>query len=138
MYKLGKRSMGNLVGVHPELAYAVIEAIKITKQDFTVFEGVRTYQRQRVLYDRGDSKTLRSYHLNGLAVDLVPYVNGKITWELEYFPEIQAAMKKVIEDNSFSIDNGFDLWGWDQPHYQMTGKKAEYDIRRLRPKLFKG
>lgn len=138
MYKLGKRSLGNLVGVHPQLAWAVTEAIKITKQDFTVLEGVRTSKRQRELYNTGKSKTLRSYHLNGLAVDLVPFVNGKLTWEDEYFVEIHAAMDRIIKKYSLPIENGFDLWGWDKPHYQMTGMRAEYDVRRLRPKLFRG
>ena len=138
MYKLGKRSLGNLVGVHPIISFAVMEAIKISRQDFTVFEGVRTSKRQRALYDRGDSKTLMSYHLNGLAVDLVPFVKGKITWEDKYFPSIHQAMKTVIEKYDLPIDNGFDLWGWDKPHYQMTGKRHEYDVRRLRPKLFRG
>ena len=138
MYKLGKRSMANLIGVHPLLAYVVTEAMKISKQDFTVLEGVRTMVRQKQLVANGSSKTYRSYHLNGLAVDLVPFVNGKLTWEDRYFSEIHKAMETVIKRLGAPIDNGFDLWGWDKPHYQMTGKRSEYDVRKLKPKCFKG
>ena len=137
-YKLGKRSMANMVGVHPELSFAVTEAIKISKQDFTVVEGVRSTKRQRELVASGKSRTMNSYHLNGLAVDLVPFVNGTITWDVRYFPAIHDAMTAVIKKHGLKIDNGFDLWNWDMPHWQMTGKKKLYDIRKLKPKCFKG
>ena len=137
-YKLGKRSMGNLVGVHPDIGFAVNEAIKISKQDFTVIEGVRTMARQKQLVASGASRTYASYHLNGLAVDLVPFVNGKLSWDEKYFPAINDAMKTVLKKHNLKIDNGFDLWKWDMPHWQMTGRKPDYDIRKLRPKLFRG
>ena len=138
MYKLGKSSLSKLVGVHPDLAFAVHQAIKITSQDFSVVEGVRTMERQKQLVAEGKSKTYRSYHLNGLAVDLVPYVNGKLSWDEKYFPAIHDAMTEVINRYGLNIDNGYDLWGWDMPHWQMTGMKPEYDIRKIYPKCFKG
>ena len=131
MYKLGKKSMKNLIGVHPMLAFAVTEAIKITKQDFMVFEGVRTLERQKELVANGMSKTLNSYHLYGLAVDLVAYVNGKPTWEEQYYEAIIEAMDTVCKTHNIQIDNGYKLWGWDMPHYQLTGYKSLYDIRQL-------
>jgi len=41
--------MANLIGIHPVLSFAVVKAIKVTKQDFTVFEGVRSIERQQKL-----------------------------------------------------------------------------------------
>lgn len=123
--------MKNLIGVHPILAFAVTEAIKITKQDFMVFEGVRTLERQKELVAKGMSKTMNSYHLYGLAVDLVAYVDGKPSWEEQYYDEIYKAVAKVCETHNLRIDNGYKLWGWDAPHYQLTGMKSEYDIRTL-------
>ena len=41
MYKLSKRSMSNLVGVHPDLDAVIERAIQITPIDFGVSEGVR-------------------------------------------------------------------------------------------------
>ena len=62
-YKLGKRSMSRLVGVHPILAFAVVEAIKICEVDFGVSECVRTMQKQKEIVKRGTSKTMNSFHL---------------------------------------------------------------------------
>jgi hypothetical protein len=131
MYKLGKKSLKNLVGVHPILGFAVQEAIKITKQDFTVLEGVRTVERQAQLVKDGASKTLDSYHLYGLAVDLVAIVDGKPSWSEKLYPEIARAMKEVIKKHGLPIEWGFDKWKWDMPHWQMTGYKKEYDIRTI-------
>ena len=113
------------------LSFIVTEAIAITKQDFMVFEGKRTMERQRKLVAQGYSKTLNSYHLYGLAVDLVAYVDGKPTWEEQYYDEILKAMDTICETYNLQVDNGYRLWGWDQPHYQMTGYKNRYDIRQI-------
>ena len=132
MYRLGRKSMRKLTGVYPPLAIVVMRAIEITNVDFAVFEGVRGIERQRFLYRTGKSRTLKSYHLWGLAVDLVPYVNGRLTWEsLEAFDEIDRAMTQAAEELGFPyIQRPFD---WDRAHFQCTGKKGEYDIRRIHP-----
>ncbi len=137
MYKLGKRSQRELIGVHPKLAFIVTEAISITKQDFMVLDGIRTTKEQRKLVDRGVSKTMNSYHLYGLAVDLVAYVDGKPSWDKRYYPEIAKAMKKAAKKHNIKgIDWGFDLWKWDLAHHQITkinGKDArrKYDYRKI-------
>lgn len=129
-----------MIGMHPILAFAVEIAIKETKQDFGILNtgGVRTDGMQRDLYSQGRTKeghkvtwTLDSYHQYGLAVDLVAYVNGKYTWKDKYYKEIIRAMKKVIKEHNLPIDNGFDLWGKDKPHWQLTGFKPYYDIRKI-------
>jgi peptidoglycan L-alanyl-D-glutamate endopeptidase CwlK len=130
--KLSNRSKSQLIGVHPELAFAVTEAIKITKQDFLVFEGVRTSERQQELFDKGMSKTLDSYHLYGLAVDLVAYANGGASWDEQYYPAIIEAMNEVKAKHNLNFENGFEMWGWDYPHFQLTGYKSQYDIRTLK------
>ncbi len=127
-----------MVGLHPIMAFAVEMAIKETKQDFMVLEGVRTMKRQKELVASGNSKTYKSYHLYGLAADLVAYVDGKPTWEEKYYKEIGRAMKAVIKKYKLPIDWGFELWGWDMPHFQMTGYRNKYDIRKIAPKQFKG
>lgn len=133
MYKLGKKSKANLVGVYPPLAAVVMEAIKISKSDFTVFEGVRSSKRQLALYRRGRSQTLKSYHLNGLAVDLVPWIRGKAAWDGE---EARRAFKDIKEAMEISAKKlGYDFIerpiSWDLPHWQCTGMREEYDIRKL-------
>ncbi len=138
-FALGKRSLKRLIGVHPELAFAVHEAIKITKVDFGVTEGVRSMERQRKLVKKGRSKTLKSYHLNGLAVDLVPYIDGNYRWDSnKAFDAISEAMNTVIKKYGLKIDNGYALWGWDRPHWQMTGMRSKYDVRKIDPVRFPG
>lgn len=141
MYKLGKRSLKNMIGIHPELAFAVHEAIKITKQDFGILNlgGLRTNAEQARLYAQGRTTegkkvtwTLDSYHQRGLAVDLVAYSNGKFNWKVKNYPLIVEAMKTVIQMHGLEIDHGYDLWGKDLPHWQMTGMKPYYDVRKLK------
>ncbi len=56
MYKLSEKSLSSLKEVHPELVFAAEEAIKITKQDFMVFVGVRTAKEQEKLVAREKSR----------------------------------------------------------------------------------
>jgi len=119
MYKLSKRSMKELIGVHPILSFAATQAIAITKQDFMVLDGVRTTKEQEKLVARGVSKTMNSYHLYGLAVDLVAYVDGKPSWDKKYYKDIEKAMKAVIEIHGLPIVWGYDLWKWDEAHWMI-------------------
>ena len=41
-YSLGRNSLRELKGVHPDLVCVVKRAIEITKQAFTVHDGART------------------------------------------------------------------------------------------------
>jgi len=135
MYKLGRKSKKKLIGVNPTLAYVVTLAIKRTKQDFSVFEGVRLIKRQRMLFRTGKSKTLRSKHLEGNAVDLVVYKDGKLHWDYvaKEYKEINKAMSSVIKELGLEdvIVWGYGKWGWDMPHYQIADKN--YDIRKILP-----
>lgn len=44
-YKLSKKSLSKLDGVHPDLVKVVKRAIEITECDFTITEGLRTKER---------------------------------------------------------------------------------------------
>lgn len=140
MYRLGNRSRRNMIGIHPILAFAVEMAIKRTSQDFGILNkgGIRTDAEQQVMYDQGRTTegskitwTLDSYHQYGLAVDLVAYIGGKYSWDVKYYSAIIFAMKSVIAEYNLPIDNGYDLWGKDYPHWQLTGFKPYYDIRKI-------
>ena len=129
-FYLGQRSMSNLVGIYPSLAYAVTEAIKITHQDFTVFSGIRTVAEQQGLVASGASDTLDSYHLYGLAVDIVAWDRGA-NFDVEPNKPVRLAMKEVIDVHGMHAECGYDVWGWDIYHWQMSGLKRTYDIREL-------
>jgi peptidoglycan L-alanyl-D-glutamate endopeptidase CwlK len=117
-YRLGKRSLSNLEGVHPDLVAVVNRAIQITKSDFVVIEGVRSRQRQKELVAKGASKTMNSRHLTGHAVDIAPW---PITWEKQAFIPIVEAMKQAADELGIVVVHGHD-WGWDSPHHELDRK----------------
>jgi hypothetical protein len=138
MYSLSKRSLKQMVGMNPALSFAVTMAIGRTMQDFGVLNmgGIRTQEQQDELYAKGRTApgkkvtwTRNSRHVSGNAVDLVAFVDGKPTWDEQYYPEIIRAMKSVIKDYNLKIDHGFDLWGKDIPHWQIS--HSDYELREL-------
>ena len=96
-FKLGPRSLLNLRGVHPDMVRVVKRAISISDIDFTVIEGLRSPARQKELFAKGATKTMRSRHIHGFAVDIAPYVGGSIRWDWPLFDKIEAAMKKAAK-----------------------------------------
>ena len=121
-YTLGKRSLQNLSGVHPDLVAVVNKAIQITKQDFTVIEGLRSVERQRKLLNDGKSTTMNSRHITGHAVDMVPW---PVDWnDLKRFEVMSEAMKQAADELDIPI-----VWGgdwksfYDAPHFELDRKK---------------
>lgn len=117
-FKLGTKSREKLIGVHIRLVVVVEQAIEASKQDFTVFEGVRSLERQRKLKASGASRTLKSKHLiqpdrYGHAVDLVAWIDGEPRWEWGPAYEIALAMRHAAVDQGA----GDIYWGgvWDRP-----------------------
>lgn len=123
-YKLGQRSLSNLVGVHPDLVKVVKRAIELTECDFTVTEGLRSKERQAQLLKEKKTKTSNSRHLTGHAIDLAAWVNNTVSWDWKYYHQIADAMKKAATELNISI-----VWGgdWkkfkDGPHFELTWSK---------------
>lgn len=109
-YKLGKASSKELQGVHADLVAVVARAIQLTTQDFSVHDGIRTLAEQQKLVAQGASTTLDSRHLTGHAVDLVPYINGKLRWEWEPIHAIADAVRVAARELDIPL-----RWGgaWD-------------------------
>ena len=102
-YRLGARSRAELKGVHPDLVKVVERAIQITVQDFSVHDGLRTLEEQKRYVASGASQTLNSKHRAqadgyGHAVDLVPFINGKMRWEWEPIYVIAAAVWQAARE----------------------------------------
>ena len=94
-FKLSKRSESRLEGVDPSLVSVVKRAIELTRVDFGVIEGLRTLETQKKYVAAGKSQTLKSKHLEGRAVDLMAYIGGRGSWELNVYDEIADAMKEA-------------------------------------------
>ena len=91
-FVLGKRSLSRLKRVDERLQEVVHTAIQVTSVDFGVICGLRTIQQQEELVRSGASQTLKSKHLDGLAVDLMAYVGKRGSWELNLYDDIADAM----------------------------------------------
>ena len=119
-YSFGSRSLGRLQGIHPDLRKVMDRAIATTDIDFTVLEGVRTMSRQRKLVASGASRTLRSRHLTGHAVDIAPLVDGKVSWDWPIYHRLAPTIKKAAQDVGVKIEWGGDWRSFkDGPHWQL-------------------
>lgn len=83
MTKLSRQSIANLKGVDPRLVQLAIKAREISPFPFEITEGLRDLERQKYLVATGKSKTLKSYHLRGKAMDFVAKPDGVVSWKLE-------------------------------------------------------
>ncbi|MDR4518951.1 MAG: M15 family metallopeptidase [Nitrosomonas sp.] len=121
MFHLGKRSKNRLNGVHPDLVRVVKRAIEITETDFTVLEGLRSLDRQAALLRLGQSKTMKSRHLTGHAVDLAAMVNGVISWQPDHYMPIARAMKHAAAELGIKLEWGGDWRTFkDFVHWQLS------------------
>ena len=119
-FKLGSRSLARLEGVHPDLVRVAHHAIGISEVDFTVTEGLRTTKRQEQLVAAGASKTMRSRHLTGHAIDLAPIIAGQVRWDWPPFYKIAEAMKTAAAAEGVPIEWGGDWRTFkDGPHWQL-------------------
>jgi peptidoglycan L-alanyl-D-glutamate endopeptidase CwlK len=117
---LGKRSREKLIGVHPDLIIVMATAIQRTEIDFAVIEGLRTVERQKELFDAGASKTMKSRHLTGHAVDIAPYIAGTIRWDWPLYDTLSVTIKKAAQDCGIVIEWGGDWKSFkDGPHWQL-------------------
>ncbi len=129
-YSLGTRSLAKLDGVHPNLAKVVWRAIEITKQDFSVAEGLRTPEQAAANFAKGtgikDSLHIKQMDGYSHAVDLHPV---PLDWkDLSAFRLVAAAMFQAADELNILIQWGAD-WDtdgrinepgeWDYPHFQL-------------------
>lgn len=91
-FKLSQRSLDRLEGVDERLVAIVKYAITSTKIDFGVTCGLRTIEEQRELVATRASQTMKSKHIDGLAVDLMAYIGSRGSWELNLYDDIADAM----------------------------------------------
>jgi peptidoglycan L-alanyl-D-glutamate endopeptidase CwlK len=113
MFKLSARSLTRLEGVNPNLIKVVKRAIELTKVDFAVTEGLRTPERQRELFAKGASQVKEGgTHVAGRAVDLVAFLDNRISWELNLYDDIADAMKAAALELNVGL-----RWGaaWNVP-----------------------
>lgn len=126
---LNERSLKALVGVHPDLVAVVKRAAEILPGGFIITEGMRTKERQRILFAKGLSKTLNSRHLYGLAVDFAPLIDTdgdgdrEVTWKTPAFLPVIKAFRQAAAELNVPIVSGSEWKTFkDYPHIELDRK----------------
>lgn len=130
MYQLGEKSLERLSTVKPALQAVVKRAIELSTVDFRVIEGIRTLERQKYLLKKGATRTLKSKHITGDAVDLAPIINGQVSWDWKHFHPIAQAMKQASEELGTPI-----RWGgnWLPLSATSPNEKGEFPLSKTFP-----
>ena len=133
-FKLSRRSLDKLEGVDDSLQAVVKMAITLSdKIDFGVIQGLRTVEQQKELVASGASQTMKSKHLDGLAVDVMAYIGSRGSWELKLYDDIADAFKIAAEEEDVQVRWGAawhinDLREWDGT--MQDAMDAYIDLRR--------
>ena len=147
MKQLDARSLSRLEGVHDDLVEVVKVAFDRTPQPFIVTEGLRSLDRQKKLVAAGASKTMRSRHLTGHAIDLAAFIdldgdgqkdpNEQVRWDWPLYFKLAEAMRVAAEELEVPLEWGGtwrllngngpvkenELADWpDGPHFQLPWK----------------
>ena len=124
-FRFSSRSLRNLEGVHPDLVAVAHRALQLTEIDFLVTEGLRTREKQIELVKAGASRTTRSRHLTGHAIDVAAWVAGGVRWDWPLYEEISRAFKQAAFELKVPIVWGGDWKSFrDGPHYELS--RTEY------------
>lgn len=94
--QLTEKSKTRLTGVNAALVRVIEKAAEVTDLQFIVTEGLRSKERQLMLFNAGKSKTMNSRHLTGHAVDLAVMIDGKINWEWKYYKQLSEIDRKSV------------------------------------------
>lgn len=121
-FKLSRRSLDRLEGIDERLQAVVKHAITLTKTDFGVVQGMRTLEQQKELVAKGASQTMKSKHLEGKAFDIMAYVNGRASWELNLYDDLADAIKEAAIVVGVPICWGA-AWGTRNMPYPMDIRK---------------
>jgi peptidoglycan L-alanyl-D-glutamate endopeptidase CwlK len=123
-FALSQRSKDRLKGVHPDLVKVIEEAIKESPLDFSISEGLRTKERQKVLFDSGKSQTMNSRHITGHAIDFAVIKDGEVTWDFKYYQLVADHIKAVAKALDVPIVWGGDWVSFkDGPHVELNRSK---------------
>ena len=125
--KLPTVSESRLRGVHPDLVRVVRRCAADwadPETGFIVTCGLRTLEEQKLLYKKGATRTLKSRHLTGHAIDLAATVQGQVRWDWPLYSKLAKAMKAAAKAEKVPIEWGGDWVSFkDGPHFQLPVTK---------------
>jgi peptidoglycan L-alanyl-D-glutamate endopeptidase CwlK len=119
-FELSQRSIDRMKGVNPDLVNVVKRAAALSDVEFVVTEGLRTPERQAQLFKAGATRTLKSKHIVGRAVDLAAVVDGQVRWDWPLYHKIAVSMKRAAEILGVRVQWGGDWVSFrDGPHWEL-------------------
>ena len=125
--KLPSSSLAKLWGVHLDMVRVVNRCAadwKDADTGFIVTCGLRTLEEQKILKAKGASKTLRSRHLTGHAVDLACTIKGQVRWDWPLYDRLAKRMKAAAKAENVPLEAGADWVSFrDGPHFQLPWKQ---------------
>ena len=124
MFKFSERSEQLLNTVHKDLGRVAQEVIKISKVDFGIVYGLRDVNTQQKLFYAGKSQCdgikIKSKHQDGLAIDIMCYINGEGTWDKKYYYYVAGLFEAKAKELNININWG----GWwsfeDCGHFEIA------------------
>ena len=118
IYRLGNTSRERLETCDPRLQLVIRGALATGLIDMSVTEGVRSEQKQNEYYAAGKSRlkwprgkhNVTSPDQKSTAVDVAPYVNGKLSYDQRHCCFMAGIIMGVAQSIGFKI-----RWGgnWD-------------------------
>ena len=137
MATVSDRSRRNIESVDARLGDVVLAALEAAPAwlDFAVISGLRTAEEQQELWRKGrdelgnvvdrdavvtfkDGIHQKSRHQSGRAVDIVAYVDGKISWKEEHNLRVASYVIGFAAARGVKLTGGA-KWGWDHGHVEL-------------------
>ena len=136
MFALSEKSKKRRDGVNSRLIEINDLALTISHIDFGIPRdgGIRTAERQNVLFKNGKSKAdvfvNESYHQTGDALDFYAFVAGRASWQEDHLTVVAAAHLQAASILGYGLEWG-GFWksnklingipyGWDAAHLQLA------------------
>ena len=129
-FSFGKKSKEKLRTVNGNLCEVCKRALSYGVMDFTIVQGVRSKAEQDRYYELGTSKVrwpnskhnVRDENDLARAVDIAPYVNGKVSWRKEHCLVLAGLMLGAGKELGVDI-----RWGgnWDMDGEPVTDQSFD-------------
>ena len=123
-FSFGKKSEEKLASVHRDLSRVARKALELSPVDFGITEGLRSEEKQKQLVAEGASKTMKSKHLTGHAIDIACFVDGEVTWKLEYYQIVANAFALACDELKVNL-----RWGgsWKVNNFKLDPENKFVD-----------
>ena len=119
--ELSELSKKRLEGVDERLKAVVMECAARCRFPFNVSEGLRSEAKQREYVKQGKSRTMKSKHLVGKAVDLYPLTMNHKEVDWSRFEDLADLMFEVAKEMEVEI-----IWGG---HWKTFVDKCHFELK---------